>query len=150
MSAFCAERIIVWMPQDMPPKLQALVLADHVYIDAQSGKKIIAGTFNTLRAKKIPSIFGQATQAFVSVTNIHGAIEFVLRYVDLEDNSVLFESQPIKVDCDNPLSTVDFVVPLPPLPMPHEGVFAFEVYSGAHLLGWLRLTVAKLEQEDQP
>ncbi|MCH7812621.1 MAG: hypothetical protein IID40_01240 [Planctomycetes bacterium] len=134
----------------MPPKLQALVLADHVYIDAQSGKKIIAGTFNTLRPKEIPSVSGQAAQAFVSVTNIHGALELVLRYVDLEDNRVLCESQPIKVVCDNPLSTVDLVVPLPPLPMPHEGVFAFEVYTGSHLLGSLRVTVAKLEREDQP
>ena len=30
------------------PLLQALILADHVYQDAQTGKKVIAGTFNQL------------------------------------------------------------------------------------------------------
>jgi hypothetical protein len=130
------------------PVLQALLLADNVYTDAGTGKRIIAGTFDSLRAAELPATFDRVTAAYICLTEVRGEIGVVLRYVDLDDNEVLMEHGPTQVRSDDPLASVDFVVPVPPIPMPHPGVFAFEVHSRNELLGFLRITVVQVEPEE--
>lgn len=76
--------------------------------------------------------------AYVSLTEIHGQRSFELRYVDLNQNNVLFTFE-FKVDCRNPLETVQLTLPLPVLPVPHEGVFALELVCEGELLGSHRI-----------
>ena len=71
----------------MKPVLQALVLADKVYHDRQTGKKIIAGTFNAIvkgkikvpvkelaDGSKIPMMLGGISmgcpEAYISLTDV--------------------------------------------------------------------------------
>ena len=128
-----------------PPVLQALVVADQIYTDAATGKKIIAGVFNRLMASDFPATFSTQTWAYISVTNIHGPVEFVVRYVDLNDGKMLMEASPIRATCDDPLRSIEITLPVPPFPMPHEGSYAFEVYAGEERLGALRITVSRME-----
>lgn len=72
--------------------------------------------------------------AYVSLTEVHGNRVFQLRYVDLNENMELFSTQ-FGVDCRDPLETIQLSLPLPPLPVPHEGVFALELLCGGELLG---------------
>lgn len=130
----------------MRPTLQALVLADQVYVDAASGKKIIAGTFNILRTGEFPTTFARSTFAYINLTNIRQRTELELRYVDLEDNRVLMRSPRIEVQSPDPLQGVELVVELPPFPMPHAGTYAFEAHADDELVGSLRITVAKRRQ----
>lgn len=130
------------------PVLQALVLADHIYIDANTGKKIIAGTFNHLAANEFPSQSTTHKFAFVSMTDVYGPLEVMVRYVDLVDNRVLFELRNMQVQSQDPLDTVELVVEVPPLPMPHAGAFAFEVHADNEMLGALRLIVTRRGDED--
>lgn len=76
--------------------------------------------------------------AYVSLTEIHGQKSFELRYVDLSQNNVVFTFE-FKVECRNPLETVQLSLPLPVLPVPHEGVFALELLCEGHLLGSHRI-----------
>lgn len=146
------------------PVLQALLLADHVYQDKETGKKIIAGTFNRLSLTKVtpkpaPQEEGQSAQgfrplspaevrrpgsptAFISLTDVHGPTDLELRYVDLADNRALIGAR-FRVQSDNPLNTVEAVVPLPPLPAPHPGVYALELLYQEEPLGALRVTVVQ-------
>jgi hypothetical protein len=80
--------------------------------------------------------------AYVSLTEIHGQRPFELRYVDLNENNVIFTFE-FTVDCRNPLETVQLSVPLPPLPVPHEGVFALELVCEGNLLGSHRILTRK-------
>ena len=130
------------------PILQALVLADHVYIDAKTGKKIIAGTFNHLAAPSFPSHFGRTTYAFISMTEVHGTTPVTLRYTDLSTSETLLEIRDLPMEAPNdPLATVEMVVELPRFPMPHEGIFAFEVYAHDEPIGSLRIQVSKSDEE---
>lgn len=131
------------------PVLQALVLADQIYADAGSGKKVIAGTFNQLRATQFPAMFSRTTHAFICLTDIQGTVELVLRYVDLRTNEVLMESPGVSVSSDDPLKSVEIVAEVPPFPMPHEGTFAFELHAGGTLLGSLRILVSKTKKRQQ-
>lgn len=123
------------------PVLQAIVLADHIYTDAVTGKKVIAGTFNALQPNEIPSQFNRSTFAYLCLTDVKGATELELRYVDLQSNEMLIGLQGVRVHANSPLDSVELVIEVPPFPIPHEGVYAFEAHADDVLIGALRITV---------
>ncbi|MFQ5804841.1 MAG: hypothetical protein ACE5I3_00160 [Phycisphaerae bacterium] len=131
------------------PVLQAIVLADQVYTDRDSGKKVIAGTFNRLWATEFPARFSRPTWAFICLTNLQGRVEVNLRYIDLSSSEVLMETKPIPVQSEDRLASLELMVQVPPFPMPHEGVYAFEVHAAGEMLGSVRLQVNKRETGDQ-
>src|SRR5262245_55175441 len=121
------------------PILQSLILADHIYEDKLTGKRIIAGIFNRIvRGKRVmkpapgaeegaPGAAGQRVLeipptglqsgspfAYISLTEVRGPTPFVLQLVNLDDDMTLFRSE-LKVDCPNPLYTIELTVPLPPI-----------------------------------
>lgn len=181
------------------PVLQALILADHVYEDKLTGKKIIAGIFSRIiRGKKIsrpltpaemapqpvqpsgeaggggsgsggaeagggdnpdrvsepqppppeqrvleiPATGMQAGSpfAYISLTEVRGANNFILQLINLDDNMSLFHSQ-LRVECHNPLMTVELTVPLPPISPPQAGIYALELLHNNEILGSLRIVV---------
>jgi hypothetical protein len=140
--------------------LQAILVADHVYED-RSGKRVIAGTFNGLaigtagpglREQQIAGRTLQVSEviqagspfAYLNLTGLHGPTELTLRYVDLADNSVLFQIVFSLAPPNSPLETVELSIPLPKLPAPHEGVYALELLCGDDWLGSHRINVIKL------
>ena len=149
----------------MKPVLQALLLADHVYQDATTGKKVIAGTFNRLRFLKkqrpespkevenagaqrqvIAGVHVGSPYAYISLTDIRGSLSCVLRYVDLEDNKALLETK-FSITCDDPLETAEIVVPMPPLPTKKAGIHALELLCNDTPVGSLRITVEEIEED---
>ena len=126
------------------PRLQALVLADHVYSDAQTGKKVIAGTYNTLWSRNFPGLLAQQSFAYVSLTDLRGRISLEIRYVDNTDLSVLIRSEPIVVESDSPLETLEIAIAIPPLPMPHAGTYSFELHANNERLGAVRVSANQL------
>ena len=126
------------------PTLQALVLADHVYIE-QTGKKIIAGTFNRIWSRDFPSVLGRTTWAYICLTDLQGSVPIALRYTDLRTNEVLLGTKPITAESTDPLASGELIVEVPPFPLPHEGAYAFEVFAADESIGALRITVSKLE-----
>jgi hypothetical protein len=77
--------------------------------------------------------------AYVSVTGIRDTVPLELRYMDLSDNTVLFLIK-FSVKSDDPLKTVEAVVPVPPLPTPHPGVYVLELLFENEPLGSHRIT----------
>jgi hypothetical protein len=126
------------------PVLQALLLADNVYKDVSSGKHIISGVFNKLftfragelsaeRTGGLPIVQGSHSGspfAYISVTEVHGTAKLALRFVDLVDHSVLLQGD-IEVQSSSPIDTIEMIIPLPVLPIPHPGVFALELFYGS-------------------
>lgn len=144
----------------LKPVLQALVLADHVYEDKATGKKIIAGTFNTLlirrrqRADAARPVMPAVQQAgspycYISLTDAAGEIPLSLRYVDLSNEQVLFEVK-IQVKSDDRLATLELIAPLPTLPTPHEGTYTLELHCGDEPLGSLRVQVREIRAPGAP
>jgi hypothetical protein len=148
------------------PVLQALVLADQVYQDKDTGKMIISGTFTRLIVVKAQKQTVQPTNpqsdkpaealrglsmpvtgsragspfAYVCLTNIHGECDLDLRYVDLHDNSSLFQGR-LHVTCKSALDSVELKVALPALPHKNAGHCALELLHENELLGSWRVQV---------
>jgi len=129
------------------PVLQALVLADHVYVDAATGKKVIAGTFNELQAAGFPTQFPHVTFAYLCLADLRGPTRLELRYVDLANGEVLMQLEDVRVTAASPLDSTELIVEVPEFPMPHPGTFALEVHCRDELLGSLRINVREVGSE---
>lgn len=146
------------------PVLQALVLAERVYEDKLTGKKIIAGTFNALgygttKSEEVETADGRKARrvaggtnagspwVYINLTEIHGKIPFTLQYVDLKHHAVLL-SMGFAVECSSPLVNAEVIIPLPVLPTPHPGTYALELLSEEYPLGALRVEAKSLDEEE--
>jgi hypothetical protein len=150
------------------PTLQALLLADFVYIDQATGKKVIAGVFDSLILSEppqqepeteFPQKEGEAKKrvsvrhvqqagspyVYISITNVHGEKTFVLRYVNLQTYQALFETS-FPLASESPLRTAEIVLPVPKLPAA-EGVFALELLCEDELIGSHKVHVRRMPQE---
>jgi len=129
----------------MPPRpvLQAIILADHVYEDMHSGKKVIAGTFCEMAAVSFPSKYNRGAFLFLSLTEFQGKLPITIEYVDLVRNETLLEFGDILAFANNPSETCELVVELPELPLPHSGTYAFEIYLYDVPLGSFRFIVSE-------
>jgi len=78
--------------------------------------------------------------AYLSLTEVRGANNFVLELVNLSDESQLFRSD-LRVDCPDPLLTVEMTVPLPPISPPQAGIYALQLLHNNEILGSLRIIV---------
>ena len=148
----------------MKPVLQALVLADHVYQDI-SGKKIIAGTFNTFKFSRKPPVAeiqapdgtkqtvirggmqGGSPFAYVSLTDVVDGTKLQLRFVNLNRNLVLFGNE-VTITNTSRLTTVEMVFPLPRLPIQEAGVYALELVCEGAILGSYRITAENLDERE--
>ena len=160
---FVTHKSLTEIGSAVKPVLQALLLADNVYHDAQTGKNVIAGTFNKLTILRSnegdegkppedgegPKRITEVRQAgnpyaYINITDVRGEIALELRYVHLESHEVVFKaSSPIVVKTKSPLDTVEVVIPVPMLPR-KPGVYALEVLCENELLGAHRVVVDEL------
>jgi hypothetical protein len=142
------------------PTLQALLLADHVYRD-KTGKHVIAGTFNRLLFEKegarpkTVEIDGEekhivrggmqvgSPYVYISLTEVRGTVNCSLRYVNLTQDRALLETK-FAITCDDPLKTIELVLPLPMLPQ-IEGVHALELLCDDEPIGSHRVIVEEAQ-----
>lgn len=147
----------------MKPVLQALVLAERVYED-KSGKKIIAGTFNTFRVPAEPPSRQVAlpdgttgrfvaggwdagyTMAYISLTDVVGETDITLRMFNLTRDHSMFELT-VSISTPDRLATVEVVAPLPVFRafVTEPGTLSFDVLWRGEILGSHRLLVRGYE-----
>lgn len=128
------------------PVLQALVLADHIYTE-QSGKRIICGTFGTIFGPEFPGVTSFSPFVFILLVDVVGEVLVQLRFVSLFDNQILLESKPMRIPSDNPLTPLDIVVQIPPLPLPRTGIYSLECWTDGEMIGSVRLQVVQSQKK---
>ena len=137
-------------PSGLKPAVQSFILADHVYVDSQSGKKVIAGTFNRV-ALGVSQTALVPVYAYLALTNCRGHVEFHVRLIDLGDGNILHESARLRFDAQDPLHIYELVMELSPLPLPHEGSYALEACCNGQTIGSVTIGVARRKRPgEQP
>ncbi len=130
------------------PVLQALVIADRIYTDHQTGKRIICGTFNNISIREFPSVTSFSAFVFILLVDVIGEVVLQLRFVSLHDNQILMESKPMRIHCSDPLTPLDIVVQIPSFPLPRAGIYSFECWTDETMIGSVRIQVAKLPSKE--
>lgn len=125
---------------------------------------VIAGTIDRLVLRKqvpperiegpdgkelniIEAVQSAAPQAYISLTDVPNDTKLKLQLVSLSDNRIIIATG-ITLPPVNRLSTIQLVVPLPPLNIPSPGVYAFEVVCDDEIVGSHRIVV-ELDEEDK-
>lgn len=147
------------------PTLQAIVIADHAYQDAQTGKVILAGAFSKIAVRLPPqrtegetdehlaqrvlmSSIGASGSPWIylALTNIHGKQSLQLQWVHLPTETMLFNVD-FAVEADERLSIVDAIMSLPRLVYPGmEGWHSMELSHNSTPLGSRRIHVEQVRE----
>ena len=145
----------------MKPVLQALLLAERIFVDKDTNQFIIAGTFNHFNFKKRNSspdpnaegkvrVLGERSSgtpfAYINLTDLKGPTSLTLRYVNLKDDTIIMETT-FAVHCTDPLQTKELAVPLPRFPA-IEGVHSLELTCLGHPLGSIRITAKDITDSE--
>jgi hypothetical protein len=132
------------------PSLQALLLADDVRYDDDTGKITVTGIFDRIRVQRPDTHFGGPAYLFVALKNIHGQAEIVIRFVDLADYGLLSQYTELVVPQDDRLATAVVALRLTRgLPVRHPGVYALELHCGNEMLGSIRVVATVLNEGEQ-
>lgn len=127
---------------NVKPILQALLLCDEYCVDRDTNKPCIWGVFNTLSMRPIPGVRGRTTHIYLALTDIKGVAEVFFRWVELRTNRILMGTEPIRVESDDPLKTVELFAAIPGLPVQNAGPHGLEANCGYELLHTYRVLVA--------
>jgi hypothetical protein len=148
------------------PVLQALVVADRVYQDASSGKKVIAGTFSGFKFSKRPPVAeivrpdGQKQRVvagcmsagspyvYISLTDVCDNTTIQIQFLSLSKNIVMF-GNAVTIEKVDRLSNTELVLPLPTLPISEAGVYALQVICEGEILGSWRIVAEDLDAKNK-
>jgi len=127
------------------PRPRAILLADHVYRDAETGKCVIAGTFNRIGANRFPAVHPMAS-LYLHLTDFVGKARLKLRIASDRSGEVLGE-RAFTVESVDRLGSCEVTVRLNNLTFPEPGKYAIEIYSEDEYLG--HLPIELVLHEDQ-
>src|SRR6185369_1464525 len=127
----------------MKPVVQAFLIADQVYCDRTTGKKVIAGTFNSIATPSFPIRHDSCT-AFLSLTDVKGDIALQLQFRNLKTNEVI-ASFDVEVSADDPRHTIEGVFPIHGLIFPVPGVYAADIVYKDEIVGSLRISAIEAQ-----
>jgi len=134
----------------LKPQARAILLADHVYRDLETGKCIIAGTFNRIGADRFPATHPSAA-LYLNITDFTGHAELKLRIASDLTGETLGE-MTFGVESQTRLGGCEAVVRLNNISFPEPGRYSMEVYCAGEYLGHLPLELVQhpIEPEQEP
>ena len=151
----------------MKPILQAMIVADHVYQDAKTGKHIVAGIFNQIFFMTKDAVDAQlngasagsgnrvlggahvgSTYVYLNLVDMKGTNQFKIQFVGLKDNEVYFDAK-FELRSEDPIKTCEASFGLPQLPTHKAGDYALELIwidseQREELIGSVRIKVTQM------
>ena len=122
---------------EMKPQARTIILADQVYRDAETGKCIIAGTFNRIEADRFPATHPSAA-LYLNLTDFVGKVEVKIRIVRDATGEALAE-KAFPVESKDRLAACEVTVRLANLTFEKPGKYSIEVHCEDEYLGRLPL-----------
>ncbi len=136
-------------PTTEKPLPLALLVADHVYHDRETGKWVVAGIFSNIAFSSLPRTY-DSMEIFFQVTNVSKPVELRLR-VEHSDGDVLLDVGG-PMHAKSPLEVIPRRVVLRQLPFKKPGKYWVLLKSGEEILTQVPLYVGiiKKQQGNQP
>jgi hypothetical protein len=129
------------------PIVLSIILADHYYRDAHTGKGVIAGTFNSVNFRKFPIQFNFAV--FIALTDIatSGKLQMIIRE---ETNNKTLSLPPWKIKAPQDRQTiVEIGGNIQAIPFHTPGAYEVVVFWDDMEIASRRLKINKIEKKEQ-
>jgi len=114
------------------PVLVAALVCDVAVADPSTGKKNLIGIFDKVYVGKFPT--QRPMSLYMKVTDAEGDYETEVKYVQVGSGEVLARAEG-KLHSPNRLASADLHIAFPPLPIPNEGRYEFQVWANSMFLG---------------
>jgi hypothetical protein len=125
------------------PKVLSFVLCHAAHND-DSGKAYLLGVYNSFGSDAFPAAVGQSV-AYMCFAGSRGAVGVLVRLVDAAelDGPALYACE-FPVRFDDPLSTPEVGLVLPPIAFARAGVYAWQVLCAGEVIYERRIPVQQL------
>ena len=114
------------------PVLVAVLVCDAAVADPSSGKKNLIGIFDRVYVAKFPT--NRAMSIYMKLTDAEGSYKIEVRYVQVSSGKVLAKAEG-DVQVKSRLESSDFSLSFPPMPIPIEGRYEFQIWANSIFLG---------------
>jgi hypothetical protein len=112
--------------------LVAALACDVAVPDPSTGKKNLIGIFDRVNVGKFPTT--RPMSLYMKVTDADGDYKLEVRYVQVGSGKVLAQAEG-ELHSKNKLASIDLIIQFPPLPIPEEGRYEFQVWANSMFLG---------------
>lgn len=117
---------------EVVPVLVAALVCDVAVADPTTGKKSLIGIFGRVFVEKFPA--KRPMTLYIKLTDAEGYYEFDARYVQSDSGNMLAGAKG-KMQASDRLASTDLYIPFPPLPIPSEGRYEFQIWANGKFLG---------------
>jgi len=119
-------------PSQIVSVLVAALICDVAVLDPSTRKKNLIGIFDRVNVGKFPTT--RSMSLYLKVTDAEGDYDTEVRYVQVGSGKVLAQAQG-KLHSANRLASIDLLIQFPPLPIPAEGRYEFQIRANSVFLG---------------
>ena len=121
------------MSEPPVPTVVAVVLCDRIITEAQTNKKTLVGTFDTLWAKNPP--FATPIWLYLRLTDMEGKYRFKIKLIHLDADTPIMEAETNEINAEDRLKYGELVVPIPAIPLEREGTYEFQIFANDVYIG---------------
>jgi hypothetical protein len=115
--------------KDKPlPKCKAILLCDTVIVDSRSGKVSIIGILDGFNVIQFPGRIAPF-HVFLQLTDGIGKYRVSVEIHDLRDDKIVVRAPLVEIDFRARPGKGNLIIPIPPLPLQHEGGYDFVVLA---------------------
>ena len=126
------------------PVLVAVLVCDAAVADPTTGKKTLIGIFDRVNIRSFPT--QQPMSLYVKLTDAEGLYKVEARYVQTNSGQELARAEG-QAQFASRLGSLDFSISLPPLPIPSEGRYEFQIWANDVYLGGTFIDAAPRSQQ---
>lgn len=114
------------------PYLIAALVCDVAVQDPSTAKKNLIGIFDRINVGKFPS--KRPMTIYIKLTDAQGDYQMEVKYVQVSNGKVLAGARG-ELHATNLLASSDLYISFPPLPIPNEGRYEFQIWANSMFLG---------------
>ncbi len=125
------------------PVLVAALVCDTACVDPTTGKHSLIGIFSHVRVQRFPT--RRPFSLYMKVSDAMGFYEVDVRFVRVATGEVLVGAKG-EMKNDDRSKSLDLHIAFPPLTIPAEGRYEFQVWANSMYLGSACLDAVQLKQ----
>lgn len=114
------------------PVLVAVLACDVAVADPSTGKKNLIGLFNRVNIGSFPT--QRPMSLYMKLADAEGYYKIEVRFVQASSDKILAKAEG-ELQAPDRLASVDLHIDFPPLPIPEEGRYEFQVWANSVFLG---------------